>query len=36
MKVKTKEFLIMKPSSFPTLIRLEPKYLPQDPVFKYP
>ena len=28
--------LIMKPSPFPNLIRFEPKYSPQDPVFKYP
>ena len=29
-------FLILGPSSLPTLIPLVPKYSPQDPVFKYP
>ena len=30
------KFLIVEPSPLPILIRLGPKYSPQDPVFKYP
>ena len=30
------KFLNVEPSPFPILIPLEPKHLPQDPVFKYP
>ena len=29
------KFLIVEPSPLPFLIPLEPKYSPQDPVFKY-
>ena len=34
--MQTMNFLIVKPSPFPILISLGPKYSPQDPVLKYP
>ena len=34
--VQTMKFLIVEPSPLPIWIPLGPKYLPQDPVFKYP
>ena len=34
--VQTVKFLIVEPSPLPILTPLQPKYSPQDPVFKYP